>query len=366
MGDQAGAGKSTNWPGAKLKDFRNTLSVTFDSDVRIRMVLADFEFNTSLVAFNAPVSDIWFTALQELQRFGELDAFVRYLAKEFPKHPEFSRLATTPASEVRSGEPADGMETGLRVSDGQSYLNPSTWRHGLETMEGRTCFIRFDESNIGTGFLVGPRAVLTVFHNARGIIENPRRASDVAVRFDYKRFGEEVYFGTTYRLDAEWLIDHSPFADREVATDAMLPSPEPDHLNYAVLRLAGTPGKAPRIESPFAVRRGWVDLPDHAQQVRIGDGLAMLHHAQGLPMALSFNPKAVVAINDNRTRIRYDLATFAGSSGAPCFDMNWNLVALQHRRGGPVSLRMREGVPADAIRRLLSSRGKLALLEAEG
>ena len=54
--------------------------------------------------------------------------------------------------------------------------------------------------------------------------------------------------------------------------------------------------------------------------------------------------------------------TSPGSSGSPCFDKGWNLVALHHSGDPAGVLRHNQGVPIGAIRRLLESRGKLNLV----
>ena len=39
---------------------------------------------------------------------------------------------------------------------------------------------------------------------------------------------------------------------------------------------------------------------------------------------------SLLSSNANNTRVRYRTNTEEGSSGAPCFDKDWELVALHH------------------------------------
>jgi V8-like Glu-specific endopeptidase len=74
----------------------------------------------------------------------------------------------------------------------------------------------------------------------------------------------------------------------------------------------------------------------------------------------------VTAVNGNATRIRYKTNTEHGSSGAPCFDINWRLAALHHL-GDPGYATLHrtdynEGIPLEAILGLLEQRQQRPLL----
>jgi hypothetical protein len=83
-------------------------------------------------------------------------------------------------------------------------------------------------------------------------------------------------------------------------------------------------------------------------------------------LKLALDTEAVIGVNDSGTRVRYRTNTDEGSSGSPCFDDRWNLVALHHA-GDPKFAPLyhpeyNQGIPFAAIRALLEQRNKLDLL----
>ena len=99
-----------------------------------------------------------------------------------------------------------------------------------------------------------------------------------------------------------------------------------------------------------------------------GTPLSIMQHPQGEPLKLSFDDDAVIAVNANGTRVTYTTNTERGSSGAPCFNARWELVALHHS-GDPNfdpahKPTYNEGIPIAAIVALLQARGHSSLLAA--
>ena len=83
-------------------------------------------------------------------------------------------------------------------------------------------------------------------------------------------------------------------------------------------------------------------------------------------MKLALDTQAIIGVNGNATRVRYRTNTEPGSSGSPCFDANWNLVALHHA-GDPnftpgYNPQYNQGIPIATIAKLLKQRHKFELL----
>ena len=243
-----------------------------------------------------------------------------------------------------------------KVRDYLPYLDVGLWRQQLFALEARVCRVEVDGRPLGTGFLVGPDAVLTNFHVLMEVIENPALAGGVRLRFDYRVLGDgRRSEGTLVPLHAtEWLIDHSPFTADEGAghPDAALPTP--DELDHALVRL-----DRPFALEPAEAPRGWVPVPT-APSLAPEMPLFILQHPRAEPLKLAIDTRAVLQLNANGTRVRYATNTEAGSSGSPCFDTAWGLVALHHY-GDPAfdhAATYNQGVPIQAIRDRLRRAGK--------
>jgi V8-like Glu-specific endopeptidase len=71
-------------------------------------------------------------------------------------------------------------------------------------------------------------------------------------------------------------------------------------------------------------------------------------------------------VNANRTRVRYATNTEDGSSGSPCFNATWGLIALHHFGEPNVKpATYNQGVPIDVIRDRLARVGRADALGDE-
>jgi V8-like Glu-specific endopeptidase len=257
-----------------------------------------------------------------------------------------------------------------------SYLDVDKWRSNLGRVEPCVCRVEVKVQGgmtYGTGFLVAPTLVMTNYHVAEAVIMGDERKTtasglsatpdDVVLRFDYKRTsgGDVVNEGVEYRLAGKWLETSSPLSpsDLSAAGDAV---PTKDELDFVLLRLKEPAGNEPiggRGE-PGAATRGWIEVPTADHDFLADSPLFILQHPQGTPLKLALDTEAVVSVNANGTRVLYRTNTEPGSSGSPCFDQNWQLVALHHSGDpnfdGIKPPQHNRGIPIAAIRQLLEVR----------
>jgi len=157
---------------------------------------------------------------------------------------------------------------------------------------------------VGTAWMIGPGLALTNHHviNAR-TSEEPAASAD-----DFARQGRAAVL--EFDLDAAGsAVTTVPLADVvAVSVD----------LDYALLRLAADPGRAPLRLHPQRV----VSSPATYLPVNI------VQHPRGLPKRVAFRNNLVTAAD--ASTIRYFTDTDFGSSGSPVCDDNWRVVAL-HR-----------------------------------
>lgn len=237
-----------------------------------------------------------------------------------------------------------------------SSLDVATWRARLGELEARVCRVQAGNSDslqYGTGFLVGPDLVLTAYHVVGSAIANQGSLPGISLLFDFKKLpnGGTVNPGTVcFTRERQGLVAASPAepdAGGMAGTDA---------LDYALLRVAGSPGSEPiggdRAE-PGAPQRGWITVPRRPFDVVPGSALYILQYALGGPLQVAFSLNGVIGINPAGTRLRYKTNTVSGSSGAPCFDANWELVAMHEGHQAEFN----QGLPISAIVRDLQSRG---------
>jgi V8-like Glu-specific endopeptidase len=244
------------------------------------------------------------------------------------------------------------------------FVDVAQWRARLGCVEMRVCRVE-TATDYGTGFLVGPRTVLTNYHVVEEVIKGSQKPTDVVLRFDYKRGtdGTTLHPGTEFRLATDWLIDSSPYSTVDDVDDPLL-IPGAEELDYALLRVDGDPGSIPvsaTSAEPGAPVRGFVQVPAGTVAITNDQPILIVQHPKGDPLKLAFDTRAVTMVNGNRTRVRYRVNTEGGSSGSPVFDVNWNLLAIHHWGDPdfkPMTLaRWNQGVPIDTIAALIRSRG---------
>lgn len=166
------------------------------------------------------------------------------------------------------------------------------------------CRIRIG-SEAGSGFLVGPRVLMTNHH----VIESKEDARQAEAQFDYQenRSGELLPV-EAFRMDPElFFVTH------------------PD-LDFTLIGLAGASAKGRRIES-----YPWLQLIGQLGKADKGDPLNIIQHPRGGLKQIALRNNEIIEIPDGkRDFLYYTTDTEPGSSGSPCFNDQWELVALHH------------------------------------
>ncbi|WZO98230.1 trypsin-like peptidase domain-containing protein [Isosphaeraceae bacterium EP7] len=246
-------------------------------------------------------------------------------------------------------------------------LEPRLWFAQYLRNEQRVCQIEVQRKPVGTGFLVNEDVVLTNYHVLKDAIEARSLGADVCCRFDFRIMnnGAEAA-GNLVPLKGDfdaWHIDSSPPLP-DATEDAGEPLATLDQLDHALVRL-----DRPIGSEPMAARgplRGWIEMPVAPTGLERGGAVMILQHPNGRPVKLAFDTDAILSVNPEGTRVRYMTNTDYGSSGSPCFNLQWGLVALHHF-GDPFSkpTRYNQGIPAEAIRKRLARDRKEEVLGGE-
>lgn len=300
------------------------------------------------------------------ERFMLKPPWEAYLSLSQPLPPQKLPSLSPPSTQL---SPEERLERKIRELD--QDLNVVQWRKQLERLEGQICRIEVQKSreNIyGTGFLVGPALVMTNYHIVNEIINGQILSHKVRFFFDYKldEKGEIQNSGSIYELADDWYEIHSEGSDRDLQKYEHIPDMEAHKLDFALLYLKEAAGLTPVKDEPQTIR-GWMELPAEDYDFKIGEALFILHHPNGDPLQLAMNTQGVKEINQNKTRIWYTTSTTHGSSGAPCFNLKWQLVAM-HQSGDPEyrqAAEYNQGIPLATIYAFLQKRGKGHLLNTQ-
>ncbi len=261
---------------------------------------------------------------------------------------------------------ADSLDTLQRlITPKMPDFDPQLLVKHITELEGRVCRVE-TPGNLGTGFLIGPDRVLTCKHVVGSV-----PASGITLRFDYYVTTDgKTTPGVEVNLAPGGILAESPPTTKEEETGGSSDDPRPaDCLDFALLRLASSVGEAPRFGAvgPGAAR-GWIPVPTAAPTLAQGDLVFVMQHPMGAPMKLSLGvePTGFRGLNANATRFNHGVNTLGGSSGSPCLDRNWKLVALHHgaNSNGTGLAGSNRAIPIQRIREHLRALGQEALLDA--
>lgn len=153
----------------------------------------------------------------------------------------------------------------------------------------------------GTGFLIGPRRILTNHHVVFDEEDADRPASSV-----------QVQFGKELDLGGKLLV---PMTIEAGAGDRLRGERTDD---WAVVELDADPPAGTPVLSIAGPQR----------PLEVDDRVAIIQHPKGLPKKIALAHNLVRHVDDQV--VQYWTDTDEGSSGAPVFNEQWEVVALHH------------------------------------
>jgi hypothetical protein len=368
----------TNVSGTVIRSLAKLLTDAFNADEIASLVYASTgdrlydEFVPDILPLRPMIEKL----LDALQKAGMLRLFLAAAYQETKEHrddvaAEILRVCPEAADAPPKGQAAieiqkagkiqtDGPEKASapgferNVRPNLPQLDVHVWLSRLETIERQVCRVEISGNAAGTGFLVGPDAVLTNWH----VVEAVKKAGTldkIECRFDYlKLVNGTRQPGVAVALNPAGCVSFRTYSAAERTKTPDVPEPTGDELDYALLRLERPVGREDQGGA-----RGWIKLPDTEMPMKKGDPLIIVQHPDGSPMKLALDTDAVISVNANRTRVKYATNTEAGSSGSPCFTLDWELVALHHF-GDPAWVEpvYNQGVPAQLIRKKIAEDGQ--------
>lgn len=154
---------------------------------------------------------------------------------------------------------------------------------------------------MGTGALIGPSLLITNNH----VIHDEPEAAEMVVQFDY-----EYDDRGKPRPEVDCRLEPARFFHTDV------------RLDFTVVAVADLDG------APPGDRYGTVALIEETGKAVRAENLNVIHHPGGDRKRVSIRENRMVAQDD--LWLRYTSDTKRGSSGAPVFNDQWEMVALHH------------------------------------
>jgi hypothetical protein len=365
-------------PGVQFEEVWKAFNTGYTRKSLEQMLRTRLTIELEHIVGDGPVKDMVFDLLGTAEKEGWTVDLIREGYQFNPRNPElaavYQKYGLAPgvsAQQAGSAVPdvrslAVGLEKTIR--ERLPAFDFAVWRERMALVEGRVCRVEIGGNAAGTGFLVGPDAVLTNYHVLKSVLDGTSPAATVICRFDYKVLadGSRVPGVEVGLHPTEWKLDFSPYAPAELTRTPDTPPPTADELDYALVRLArriGEESAAPR-GGAGAPHRGWLAMPTTAPVFVPKMPLMIAQHPDGKPLKLAVDTESVIGVNAGGTRVRYATNTEPGSSGSPVFDFDWNLVALHHL-GDPAydhPPAYNQGVPIDRIRARIAAGGKAEVL----
>ncbi len=154
----------------------------------------------------------------------------------------------------------------------------------------------------GTGFMVSPSLMLTNNH----VLQDKRQASFSQIEFNYQEeHNGKSLPSVNFNLDPEAFF----LTDRE--------------LDYTLVALKNEAQNSETLSS-----LGWHPLIAQEGKVIIGEYVSIIQHPEGKPKQIALRENQLVDVLEEF--LHYETDTAPGSSGAPVFNDQWEVVALHH------------------------------------
>jgi hypothetical protein len=200
---------------------------------------------------------------------------------------------------------------------------------GLLRAVGRVCRVVVDGGTVtGTGFLVGPQTVVTSWHVVQSLLtgadHQPAResAEKISVEFDLVGSRPAYNTGSRFHVTDQWLVAASPCHPTELPRDSDRSGRRPDgvdvggYLDYAILRLDGTPGR----------ERGSYRLDPERWPTK--GPTCVVHHPAQFSQRAAFGDIVEVWPGEKGARVVHNAGTGYGSSGGVVLDGTFEAIAL--------------------------------------
>lgn len=269
-----------------------------------------------MVNFNGNALDIWNSAIDEARKLNKVDSLVEAILVKYPDNPFLKSAISEKEINYSLGPKLDDSnweqpdeETLEVLTMGMSTLLPINFLARGIISSRSVAKIEIKQGSVievGTGFLFKADGIdelffMTNFH----VINDKSKFEKTRIIFDF----EEDINGNTknsknFRIDSNGPWYTSPKDELDVSIFKLIASEELTQYSHIPLK---------KIE------------------VAKNDFVNIIQHPGGQLKQIALYHNIVTHVKDNI--VQYLTDTMRGSSGAPVFNSNWELVALHHSGG---------------------------------
>ena len=242
------------------------------------------------------------------------------------------RISDTVTETIQSGPdfswqgPNDSVELqGWLRPEPPDFLDVGFLKFAVQRSRS-VCLVTVGATNVtGTGVLIDRDLILTNYHVLVPEVGGNLMERAKTVSLTFGNFtGANATGLTELKLD-----DAHPVVEYSLINE----------LDFVLLRTNSDIYQAPDVQvAPFRIR-----IPELRSNINI------LQHPAGKAMKLAVDDSAVTYRNTETGIIQYVTRASSGSSGAPCFDEDWRLVALHHAERSRTFGTVREGILMSSI-----------------
>lgn len=290
----------------QLQRLNEELSYLVPDSRSIRPYLAISGISESQINLSGSAINVWFDILDYANKIDKVDNLVKAVLKDFPNRTELKNAIgnETPITEASILDetiwaPAVNTEQYEKIlGETNDFLHVNFLERGADVANS-VAQIKVPDG-YGTGFLTTDNLLVTNNH----VIQSAEIADKASVRFNFQK--------TISGVDKEIV----PFELDSKKGFATSPKTEND---WTVIRIKGNPN------ADFGA------IPLNNADVKIKEHVNIIQHPYGGPKRLSVQNNLVVSVDTETQRVSYMTDTDRGSSGAPVFNNDWDLVALHSR-----------------------------------